>query len=44
MLYEVITLDVMEEQTGQMDRLVKRTALYTQTGGQTPALLDAFKV
>lgn len=37
-------LDVMEEQTGQMDRLVKRTALYTQTGGQTPALLDAFKV
>lgn len=37
-------LNVMEEKAGQLERRVKRTALYTEVGGQAMDLLDAFRL
>ena len=37
-------LDEIEKQTDKLERCVKRTALYTQSGGEIMNLLDAFKL
>lgn len=37
-------LEEIEKQTGKLERRLKRTALFTETGGQTVDLLDANKL